>query len=593
MEPNRMELLEQRIENLEKEVKALKNAQIAESSIEQIETHPVVQPIEKEVGEPNKVVRNGKTIQFKTREGQQSQRTEPVATPSPSKKAEPVDWEHLIGRVWIPRIFIFVLLLGLTFAFTIVAIAGTELIRIVMGFGLAGILYIIGEKQVKKERDGLGKVLLSGSISVAILTTFAMHVQYQMIPSIMAFVLNIVWIFLGIQLSKKHKSEAIAILTACVGYLVPFLLEGKENAATLFIGYETVFYAFLLLYAIQNNYKKLFYTASVLWHLVVMLFISTLPWEVNTDTIVLSAAIGAIIQHLLFVYFGQFKKTLDIPVLPILFTSFVVTTFWARTGFVFDPIYMEDVVIDTWKNQILYDVYLVVAAFGYGIMAYKGWRSQREEQVPVGLSISTLSIALLIFHVIDSETVGGMIYLVQGMIALYLGYYFKATLQKATGALVYAVGVVTTLLNTIDDVFSLETLAWIILMGSLYALYKLVKEHHSDNKAIKGIVLGANAFVQIIFLSSIVGAITEDWSISLRMMSLSFAWAIYAVAGIVIGFILDKKNIRLIGMVFLFITLCKLIFVDLYTVNLFVRTILFIGLGATGLFVSRLFYTKK
>jgi uncharacterized membrane protein len=77
------------------------------------------------------------------------------------------------------------------------------------------------------------------------------------------------------------------------------------------------------------------------------------------------------------------------------------------------------------------------------------------------------------------------------------------------------------------------------------------------------------------------------------MMTLSFAWALYAAAGVVFGVVKGKKNIRLVGIILLLLTLCKIVLVDLQFVTIIVRTVLFIGLGTIGLLVSRLFYVKK
>lgn len=71
------------------------------------------------------------------------------------------------------------------------------------------------------------------------------------------------------QLAKRHKFKVVAILTVFSGYLVQFLIEGHKEAATLFIAYETCFYT-------CKQGKRPFYTASVLWHVVVMLYVAIL-----------------------------------------------------------------------------------------------------------------------------------------------------------------------------------------------------------------------------------------------------------------------------------------------------------------------------
>jgi uncharacterized membrane protein len=592
MDQKRMEQLEQRIAVLEKEMNALKT-QVKRILQGGQEAQKVTQAQEgKEIIDP---VKKGKTIQFKTNEG--------AVSPSVQRKESgPIDWEDVIGRVWLPRIFIFVLLLGLVWGFTIVAAKGilTEPVRVLMGFAGSGLLVWLGEKQIKKQRESLGKVLLSGAISLLILTTFAMHVLYDMVPGVVAFILNVGWIVVGLQLAKRHKSEVIAILTAFAGYLVPFLVKGHEEAATLFIVYETCFYTLLLLFAVKQGYKRLFYTASVLWHVVVIFYAATLLWDrdIDTDKVMLSAAFGAVIQHILIGYFGFKGKFQKIKVLPLVFTSFTITTLWAFEGFQFDLSYDELETLTPFqvhvKTAILLDLYLLVSAGGYGFLAYKGLKKQEHQQTAVGLAISTLSVALLVYQLVDDNGFRAIIYLIMGTLAVYLGYRFKTTFQKCTGWVVYAIGAFITIADQkIREILSIETLCWFVLIGSLYALYRLINLHHATYKVLRGFMLGVNALTHLIFLSSITSVITKNWSISIQMMTLSFAWALYAAAGIVFGVVKGKKNIRLVGIILLLLTLCKIVLVDLQFVTIIVRTVLFVGLGTIGLLVSRLFYVKK
>jgi uncharacterized membrane protein len=582
MDQKRMEQLEQRIVVLEKEMNVLKRQ--VESILQggqEAQKAPQAQE-RKEIIDP---VKKGKIV---------------VSPPAQQKESDPIDWEHVIGRVWLPRIFIFVLLLGLVWGFTIAAAMGilTEPVRILMGFAGSGLLVWLGEKQIKKQRENLGKVLLSGAISLLILTTFAMHVLYDMVPGVLAFILNVGWIAAGLQLAKRHKSEVIAILTAFAGYLVPFLIEGHEKAATLFIAYETFFYTLLLLFAVKQGYKRLFYTASVLWHVVVLFYVATLSRNTDTDKIMLSAAFGAVIQHILIGYFGFKGKFQKIKVLPIVFTSFVITTLWAFEGFQFDLSYDELETLTPFqvhvKTAILLDLFLLVSAGGYGFLAYKGLKKQEHQQTAVGLAISTLSAALLVYQLVDDNAFRAIIYLIEGTLAIYLGYRFKTTFQKCTGWVVYAIGALITITDQkIREILSIETLCWLVLIGSLYALYRLVTLHHATHKVLRGLMLGVNALTHLVFLSSITSVITENWSISVQMMTLSFAWALYAAAGVVFGVVKGKKNIRLVGIILLLLTLCKIVLVDLQFVTIIVRTVLFIGLGTIGLLVSRLFYVKK
>lgn len=185
MENGRFKQLEERVRQLELEVESLKKQGV--KSQFSIGT--------KSVSEAKRPIEN-KQIELKKK-------------PVPAKESEPVDWEHLIGRVWLPRIFIFVLLLGLVWGFKVAVDYGilTEPIRVVLGFSVAVSLYVLGEKQLKNGRLSLGKSLLIGAIGLLILTTFAMNVLYGMVPTVVAFSLNVIWVGVGLFLAQRYQSR--------------------------------------------------------------------------------------------------------------------------------------------------------------------------------------------------------------------------------------------------------------------------------------------------------------------------------------------------------------------------------------------------
>ncbi|MBS2772580.1 MULTISPECIES: DUF2339 domain-containing protein [Anoxybacillaceae] len=74
---------------------------------------------------------------------------------------------------------------------------------------------------------------------------------------------------------------------------------------------------------------------------------------------------------------------------------------------------------------------------------------------------------------------------------------------------------------------------------------------------------------------------------------MSFSWAAFAAGSVVFGTIRDKKAMRLLGIGLIFLTLLKLVFIDLPIVSLLMRSILFIGLGSIGIIISRLFYRQQ
>ena len=214
MEDEKVTKLEQRIRQLEMDVHLLKEQRLAEKKSIQPNPNPELEPDPKQRTKDTFYTAEYKQPIEKPKSTESPKSFEaPKKTPMKPRK-EPVDWENLIGRVWLPRIFIFILLLGVIWGFKVAVDAGilNETNRVITGF-LAAILFLyIGDKQIKRGHHALGKVLVSGSVAILLLSTFTMHLLYGMIPAGFAFILNVLWVAMGIYLAYRHKSEAMGIM---------------------------------------------------------------------------------------------------------------------------------------------------------------------------------------------------------------------------------------------------------------------------------------------------------------------------------------------------------------------------------------------
>lgn len=133
----------------------------------------------------------------------------------------------------------------------------------VISFIVAGIFFYILDKQ--KNQIALGKVLLVRFVSTLLVTTFAMHILYGMIPSSFTFLMNVIWVGLRIYLSHFNRSQEMGVMFAVAGYFLSFLVEGSETYTSiiLFIAYELVYYIALLWFTTCNYYRILFYVSTI------------------------------------------------------------------------------------------------------------------------------------------------------------------------------------------------------------------------------------------------------------------------------------------------------------------------------------------
>ncbi|MFC4769708.1 DUF2339 domain-containing protein [Effusibacillus consociatus] len=566
-EINRMERLEKLVEEQGEEIRLLRQqVELLQQSLNPVPT------IKRDVQQP--AVRE---VPVKPARVQQ----EPNKEVEPKKEPEKVDWEHFIGRVWLPRIFILVLLLGVIWGFKAAINAGllTEPVRCGMGLAASIVLLYLGERQMRLNRDALGQVLLGGAVSLLMLTTFAAHILYGLIPAVPAFLLNVGFIAGGIFLSVRHRSEALAILSSIGGYMVPFLIKSTAPSTVFFVGYEVLLSATFLVLSVRKGYEKLYYASLGLFHLTLLVFAGFVH---IADEHVL--AIGVLAQHvvILALLFLRWKmgETQSIT----LFTSAAVTTAW-------------------WYGLLgntdsrFYEGFLLVLAIFYGGVAL--WRRKdSEDQVAAYVSISAFSLMIYLIHVFQGSS-EAVALLAEGTGVLILALLVRSGLQLATGTVVYLLGLLLTLKEPIGKIVSGPTLAWVVLLGTLTLLFRQIRKSTEGENELqiplqlpKGIAL-SGAVLLLVFLTQITDVLAEPLSRDGKHMAISFTWAFSAIAVILFGIIKRIKLARLFGVILLFVTLLKLILIDLPSVSVLVRAVLFIGLGAIGVAISRFFYQKK
>lgn len=493
------------------------------------------------------------------------------------------DWEHLIARIWLPRIFILVLILGVVWGFTAAVHANiiNKPVRCMLGLLAAGLIYRWGELQIRYKRQDLGMVLFGGSLAVAILSLFAARTLYNLIPVWTALVLYIVAIGVGIWTALKHQSQALTIIMMFSGYLVPFLINTDYPNFWSFAAYETIFSIAMILVAHRRSYTITFFNAVFMLHLSLLLGCILDGSHYHHRYMLL---VSILIQHVLLFVLAWLQSEEDSEKQPIaLYFSFCLTAGWTYVLFDFD-----------YYNPFTYNVVMASLAIIYSTTAY--WFYKNNKIATKHMAIATLGWFLWLIHVLD-EGYTSFAMLAEGTIAVLLGITFRSKMQQATGCLVFLTGSCSVLLQPIYRIISYETFGWVILIvciGILYDYLKRLPVGVADTyKSNKNSMLWVNSVLFLVFITQITLVATESLFWDMRHLILSAVWLIYAVAIIVTGVVSSKQKIRFAGIVFLFGTLVKVIFIDLPDVSSAVRAILFIGLGSIGVGISRLFYSQK
>ncbi|WP_433945615.1 DUF2339 domain-containing protein [Paenibacillus sp. SN-8-1] len=509
---------------------------------------------------------------------QADRRNEPVYSTVHSHVPEPpIDWEHLIARIWLPRVFVLVLLLGILWGFSAAVSSGiiTEPARCIMGLGAAALLFWYGEIQFRHKRQALGQVLQGGSIAILMLTLFAAHMLYELIPAPHSFVLYILSIGAGVFTAIRHRSQVLIMITMVGGYLIPFLIRSEVPDAWIFAGYEALFSVAIMVIAAIYSFRISYFTAFFMLHIPLFaLYLGS-----DTEAIRYAYLTALMLQYLgLFVlsFFRPLILTRGIPFL--LFTGFILLSGWTALLFHGD-------------RAIIYEIVTAIWAFIYSITAL--WNFIWKKDYSIHASIASFALFLWLFDVLHAAGLAAAL-ITLGTLTLLLGMKPRRTLQLVIGGVIYTSGLLWLALHPIQEVISLESAAWIVLLGSAALVARVL----SGLPVLPYFLLKrpvwnwAVPILFLIFMTQIDDVLTRELDFDSRHLILSALWALYAAGIIISGNVLKKRSVRMAGIFFLFLTLAKVIYIDLPGVSIAIRAILFMGLGAVGIAVSRLLYRR-
>lgn len=377
------------------------------------------------------------------------------STVSPKTKAEPAfNMEQTLG-IWLPRVFMFILLLGLLWGLKVGMDYGviTNPIRVVLGYGGTGLLYYLGMRFIQKGKKKYGLTLLGGFLALGILTTFAAHHLYGYFSFSVAFIVGVAYIVAGLWLSKKMRSETLTIFSAIAGFLLPFLLEGEGATAVQFCLYILLLFLSLFYVSLSQKHKYTFYVTFLLFHLTLLVY-GILDGTYGDETILVGTAL---IQHLALLFFyvrGRVARHVFTEAL--LYTNFVFSIGWVK-------------LLSDSEETIVYGLlallYIVLAGVMYGK------KDRLLQGVLSAVAVFAVSVFILSFH-IDQYPVRLLLLLINGAIGVWIGLRFRTFRTVVTGGAVYS-WVALTILGTmpIRELFSLEHFVWLLFIGSMLWIY--------------------------------------------------------------------------------------------------------------------------
>ncbi|WP_459502438.1 DUF2339 domain-containing protein [Bacillus sp. C1] len=489
-------------------------------------------------------------------------------------KPEPFDIIKFC-QTWLPRIFVAIMLLGVIWLFKAGVDAGllTPVIRIVFGVILSVGLYYIGDMQIKQERQALGLVLAGGSITSIVLTTFAAHYLYHFFPASIAFILNIIWIILGIYLAKRYQSEYLAIFVSVGAFFVPFLLNSTTPNSYVFFGYETLLTISLLWYAYKNRYQYLYMVSYIVSVLVTFVFF-----------VIMTVLLGHLQMQLTIVY-GLIH----------------ITLFWHMCmdrNFIYQPrmaIFSANAIFfimaivkipDFTTGGLLISTIVHTVMF---VIEYKKNKKSLFTDLLFGFAMGSFSLAILYeFSLVN----GAIVLMLQGFLGIATSAKLKQEIKFYISSVIYVIGMLQTLVSPFEAFMSAAFVAHFILIGTFYyGMMKVKSMLQHFGKYVYSIAL--YVFMVLVFITiTRVGEVLSTNG-SVISVSVSLLWMIYALVSVWFGRNRRMNEILYAGLVVLVVTVCKLFFLDLPEVSMMIRAVLFLLVGGLGIVISRMFFSKE
>ncbi|MGQ8965798.1 DUF2339 domain-containing protein [Bacillus subtilis] len=497
----------------------------------------------------------------------------PQKTPAPRKENHTL--ENMAGN-WLPKIFIFVFLLGMIWAFVAAAEKGwiNAYMRVGAGLIVSIVLYVLGSRSHKKNASVLGSSLLAGSNIVYIVSLFAGNMLYQIIPTPLTMILLAAGVAGGVYISRKYRSQTLIAIIGAGVYLYPFLFGGKQGNEYIFYVYESLVFAGLIYETVKQKYSVAWNIANYAFILAIFAFLSFTDAQVTGWTVAVFILQQAITILSALRSNSQFKKAVYLTAVTI--GAFVVFI----TGVV---LYMKN-------DTALYAFY--IAAFVFYLLLSL-WKSKEFAEIKHTFFL----ISMIYFNVLAADALAEnvillyIIFTLQGIIMCYVSYRKKSWLIGIAGVIVLLQAACGLIQYPARSLHVLSIVSWLLLICSLFGGYLYSKKIHY--KQITIVVSSAVSLLLLVFFSKLSIWMSDRIDGVSVNVGVSLSWFIFVIVMYAVYYATKDKTWNRIGLIFLIITLAKIFLIDSASIDIVWRAVLFILLGVIGLFISRVFYSKK
>jgi uncharacterized membrane protein len=250
-------LFAQEIRELKIQLAQFKNTEEISHENPPLNQDTAVQIQEKQVQEPQILVKTQETPTFKLpkKSIEKTQTSPPSLLPA-------FNLEKFIGENLINKIGILILIIGVAIGakYSIEHQLLSPLTRILMGYLTGFVLLAVGFK-LKEKYESYSAVLVSGSIAISYFITFFAYNFYHLLPQIPAFGVMVLLTVFAVFVAIKYNQQVIAHIGLVGAYAVPFLLSNNTGNVQFLFTYIAMINIGILAISFKVYWKTLYYSA--------------------------------------------------------------------------------------------------------------------------------------------------------------------------------------------------------------------------------------------------------------------------------------------------------------------------------------------
>ncbi len=535
-----------------------------------------------------------------------------MATEEETAPARAREWEQVLGGSWLARIGVLALIIGIGFflkyAFENNWIGPTT--RVIVGVA-AGLVMLGLGNWWRTHYPILTQVLSGGGIAVLYLSIFACFATYHLISIYPAVVLLLVISAISAVLARRYDSMALAILGILGAFFAPFILGAFEDGlirasasgqAIQLLVYIIVVDLGVLLLATFRNWR---------WFTLLSLGCTLITYgfwygEFHRQVGIATAELGITAIFLIFVgatslfhaLWRRIPQTFDY----VLMILTAAAYFLISLGLMWDK-------FRGWMGGFT----LLLAIF-YGLLSYLTYRRSPDN---ARLSLFALGTGMVLLTAAVPIQLGDkawttIIWAAEFVLLVWLSFRLRMSFfRNFSFAVFLAMGWrllffdTTINIKTFTPVLNERFLAFVIGIAATYlAVYILWKNRESFPEwyiPASTLLVFANFFTVWILsfevwqsFSSALRTATVAAREGLRNaqnLSLTAVWALYAVAGLVVGIWKHWRAVRIGALALLAIPIVKVFVYDVFKLETSYRIGAFVGLGLL-LLVSAYLYQR-